>query len=77
MQSRCIFQKWTLKERKVAPERKTEHQDAGPTFIQKKTHVFGQAAFQDFDAAVLTLIYICDFIDIKKDLDESRLMTWP
>lgn len=43
----------------------------------EKTHVFGQAAFQDFDAAVLTLIYVCDFRDIQNDLDESRLTTWP
>lgn len=63
-------------ERKIAPERKTESQVAGPTVIQKKTHVFGQAAFQDFDVIVLTLIYICDFGDIKNDSDESRLMTW-
>lgn len=64
-------------ERKKAPERKTESQVAGPTFIQEKTHVFSQAAFQDWDAAVLTLFYICDFRDIKNDSDESRLMTWP
>lgn len=63
--------------KKVAPERKTEYQFAGPTFLQKKPHVLGQAAFQDFDTAGLTLIYICDFKDIKNDSDESRLMTWP
>lgn len=77
MQSRCLFQKRKLKGRKVAPERKTKYQVAGPTFIQKKTHVFGQAASQDSDAAVHTLIYISDFRDINNGSDESRLMTWP